>query len=139
MKHINRKLTSRQKGVAMIETALTLPLILLVLFGIFNFGFALYNKAVITNASREAARAGIVYTENVDDIEGYAESIASDYCVGRLINFGGDNTCDATAQLDVDNNLVVTVSFDFNSIAGGLVGLAKTMSMSSVTTMKSEV
>jgi Flp pilus assembly protein TadG len=49
------------KGAAMAELAITLPILLVVLFGIFEFGLVMYNKAVITNASREGARAGIVF------------------------------------------------------------------------------
>jgi len=48
------------KGAAAVEFALVLlPLIILV-FGAIEFGVLLYNQQVITNASREGARAGIV-------------------------------------------------------------------------------
>ncbi|HBB16943.1 MAG: hypothetical protein A3J94_16390 [Syntrophus sp. RIFOXYC2_FULL_54_9] len=53
------------KGAAMVELAMILPMLLIVIFGIIEFGFVLYNKAVITNSSREGARAGIVYRVNV--------------------------------------------------------------------------
>ena len=45
----------------MVELAIILPILLIVLFGLIEFGFILYDKAVITNASREGARQGIVY------------------------------------------------------------------------------
>jgi Flp pilus assembly protein TadG len=49
-----------QQGVAAVEFALILfPLVLLV-FGTIEFSTLLYDKAMITNASREGARAGIV-------------------------------------------------------------------------------
>jgi hypothetical protein len=38
-----------------------LPVLLLLIFGIIEFSVLLYNKAVLTNASREGARAGVVY------------------------------------------------------------------------------
>ncbi len=50
----------RQKGVAAVEYALVLPFLTLLSFGIIDFGTALYNRAVLTNASREGARAGII-------------------------------------------------------------------------------
>ena len=50
----------RQMGLATVEFGLLLPLLVLILSGILEFGFALYDKAMITNASREGARAGIV-------------------------------------------------------------------------------
>jgi len=54
-KHLN------QKGAAAVEFALVLPVLLVLVFGIVEFSVALYDKAVITNASREGARAGIIY------------------------------------------------------------------------------
>lgn len=42
------------------EFALVLPVLLLILFGIIEFGLVMFDQAVITNASREGARAGIV-------------------------------------------------------------------------------
>ena len=50
-----------QKGVAALEFAIILPVLLLLTCGIIEFSVALYDKAMITNASREGARAGIVY------------------------------------------------------------------------------
>jgi len=52
--------TKRQSGQALVELALVLPLLLILAFGIVEFGLLMYNKAVITNASREGARVGIV-------------------------------------------------------------------------------
>jgi Flp pilus assembly protein TadG len=50
-----------QKGAALIEFAIVLPLLLLLIFGMIEFSLLMYNKAMITNASREGARRGIVY------------------------------------------------------------------------------
>ena len=41
--------------------ALVMPLLVMLVFGTVDFGLLIYNKAVITNAAREGARAGIVY------------------------------------------------------------------------------
>ncbi len=49
-----------QRGAQAVEFALVLPFFLVLLLLIIDFGFLAYNKAVITNASREAARAGTV-------------------------------------------------------------------------------
>ena len=49
-----------QEGVAAVEMAIVTPLFLLMMFSIMEFGVILFDKAVITTASREAARAGIV-------------------------------------------------------------------------------
>ncbi|KAG8155451.1 TadE/TadG family type IV pilus assembly protein [Burkholderia catarinensis] len=48
------------RGVVSLEFALMLPFLLMVLIGIIDTSLLLCDKAVITNASREAARAGVV-------------------------------------------------------------------------------
>ena len=50
----------RQRGQAVIELALCLPLLLLVVLGIFDFGFMFQRYEVVTNAAREGARVGIL-------------------------------------------------------------------------------
>ena len=49
-----------QKGAVAVEFAFVLPLLVVLLVGIMEFGLILYNQQVITNACREGARAGIV-------------------------------------------------------------------------------
>ena len=51
-----------QKGIAAVEFALVAPIILLILFGIFEFGSAFWRKQVLTSAVREGARKGVVAT-----------------------------------------------------------------------------
>ena len=51
---------SSARGAAIIETALTLPLILLVSVGIFEFGRAFETWQVMTNAAREGARVAVL-------------------------------------------------------------------------------
>ncbi|KVE31773.1 pilus assembly protein TadE [Burkholderia vietnamiensis] len=48
------------RGVVSLEFVLMLPFLLMVLIGIIDTSLLLCDKAVITNASREAARAGVV-------------------------------------------------------------------------------
>lgn len=59
----------RQRGVNMIELALVLPLMLVLVFGVVDFGRAIHYSAVIVNMSREganlSARAGGIPKENV--------------------------------------------------------------------------
>lgn len=127
-----------QRGVAIIETALTLPLILMVLFGTINYGIALYNKAVITNASREAARFGIVFSSGGLD-EAAVRSKAVAYCADKLISFGGDPVADVTVTTPGDD-VLVNVSYQFQSVASGLIpGMSSLMTLSAETRMKSEV
>jgi Flp pilus assembly protein TadG len=50
-----------QKGNALVEFALVLPVFLLLVFGTITYSIALYDKTILTMASREIARAGAVY------------------------------------------------------------------------------
>ena len=49
---------SDEQGAELIEFALILPLILILLMGIFDFGLAFQRYEVLTNAAREGARMG---------------------------------------------------------------------------------
>jgi Flp pilus assembly protein TadG len=49
-----------QRGAVAAEFALLLPVLLTILFGIMEFGMIMYGREVVTNATREGARAGIV-------------------------------------------------------------------------------
>src|SRR5438270_4318584 len=61
---------SSQRGTAIIETALTLPLLLVVSVGIFEFGRAYQTWQVLTNAAREGARIAVLPNPPAGSIEG---------------------------------------------------------------------
>jgi hypothetical protein len=54
----NETLDQSQQGQSMIEFALILPLMVLVIAGIFDLGRAFYSSITITNSAREGARYG---------------------------------------------------------------------------------
>lgn len=49
-----------QKGQALVETALVLPLLLLLVMGLFEFGRAMYIKNTLNNAARAGVRVAVV-------------------------------------------------------------------------------
>jgi len=51
----------RQRGQAAVETALLLPALVILLFGIIMTGFTFYAFIQVSNAAREGARAGSLY------------------------------------------------------------------------------
>jgi len=121
---------SDQRGGALIEFALVLPLMLLILAGIADFGILFYNKQVITNASREGARAGIV-SEKDDDgeriivSEAVIQSIVVNYCQNKLWNFNEDPDVvvggDASFYPD---DLIVTVTIaDYTLLLSPLLNI----------------
>ena len=83
-------LIKNQNGATVVEFAIILPLLIVFLFGIIEFSLLLYNKQVITNASREGARAGIVArVPRLTDAEIVA--VVNQYAQNRLVTFGTEN------------------------------------------------
>lgn len=109
-----------QKGAAAIEFAIILPLLLMLLFGMIEFGIILYDKAMITNASREGARAGIVFVsgETLEEFNKKISDAVDKYCNGHLITFGeGSTTPNIKAQTTKPvqgTNLTVIVSYRYD-------------------------
>src|SRR5689334_23699847 len=54
------RLKKNERGAALLETAITIPMILMVCIGIFEFGRAYQTWQVLTNASREGARLAVI-------------------------------------------------------------------------------
>lgn len=52
--------SNRRRGQAMVEFALVIPIFMLVLSGILDFGFALFSRMTVINAARDGARAAIM-------------------------------------------------------------------------------
>ncbi len=51
---------SKSRAQSMVELALVLPILLLVVLGLIEFGRALFIYTVVSNAAREGVRAGLV-------------------------------------------------------------------------------
>jgi Flp pilus assembly protein TadG len=55
--------SNRKRGQAMVEFALVIPIFMLVLSGILDFGFSLYSRMTVINAAREGARAAVMVSD----------------------------------------------------------------------------
>ncbi|MCK4621470.1 MAG: pilus assembly protein [Desulfuromonadales bacterium] len=83
-----KSLKKREKGAAAVEFAILLPLLLLLIAGIIEYGLVMFNKQVITNASREAARAGIVIAADGSRMsDANIVNVALNYCQNLLVTF----------------------------------------------------
>ena len=110
-----------QRGAAVIEFALILPLLLLLLIGGIDMSLALYDKAVITNASREGARAGIV-ARNPQISEAEIRQVVQNYTQSALVNLGAGTPPTVSVEqgsLGADLTLRVSVSYTFQGIGLG--------------------
>lgn len=142
-----------QKGVVSVEFAIILPVLLLLTFGIIEFSVALYDKAMITNASREGARAGIVYTFDPNNVAGpnhpvdaQITQVVQTYCQNKLLTFnpsGGNVTVNifrtGTGD-DAGDSLTVTVgyNYDFLLLPSFVAALAGGVNLQATTIMRLE-
>jgi Flp pilus assembly protein TadG len=67
-----------ERGAALLETAITLPLVLLVSVGIFEFGRAYQVQQVLTNAAREGARVACLPNYTDAQITGVVRTYLTD-------------------------------------------------------------
>jgi Flp pilus assembly protein TadG len=124
-----------QKGVAAIEFAIILPFLVLLVFGSIEFGVMFYNKQVLTNATREGARAGITGIANAE-----VKQIVEDYCNAKLLNLNGSNVLPIDKIVvtpDGTEDLSVAVSFDYNLLFSQIIGFTD-ITLSARTIMRME-
>jgi len=110
------KRAKSQKGAVIIEFALVLPVFLLLLFGMVTFSLALYNKTVLTMATREGARTGVLFVadQDEDDKIELANTTALQVCQNNLVTFGGGApSISSTISGDV---LTVTATSNFTAL-----------------------
>jgi Flp pilus assembly protein TadG len=129
-----------QRGASVVEFAIILPLIVWLIFGIMEIGFVLYDKTMITQASREGARAGVVFrVPAVADEE--IIQVANDFLGTSLITFGEPQTATVTVTrngLSAGDRLKVTVSYTYTALVFSIASMGKKFNMVAETTMRME-
>lgn len=133
----------RTKGTAAVEFALVLPVLLMLVFGMIEMSVALYDKAVITNASREAARAGVVLkTPKLTTTQ--IQTVAQNYCQNNLVTFAGSPVTATVAVTGASGTfgtpLSVTVNYSYSGLGLGamLSALTGPLPLSATTVMNNE-
>jgi Flp pilus assembly protein TadG len=145
-----KKKIDNERGASAVEFAIVLPVLVIMVFGIIEFGIVFYNKAMITNACREAARAAIVYrTPLLDATEMQTEidSVVAAYLTNPndptktilipentpipVASLPNNKTCATAGQ-----ELNVTLSYDHSFIA--LPNWFDTIKITTVTKMRCE-
>ncbi len=140
------KPNNSEKGASVVEFALILPLLLVMLFGIIEFGLILYDQAMLTNASREGARAGII-SSSPRLSEAQIRTIALNYLDdGHLLKTFDSSTAtpNVTALIPADpsfgEDLTVKVSYVYNFllIPGFIPGIPSSITLAAESVMKYE-
>ena len=129
MSIVRRWLPLGERGAAAVEMAIVLPLLLLVMGGMVDFGRALFTQNVATNAAREGARMrALGYTTAQADVRisqsmvGSPTSSPTPHSVVYTLVQGGspgttltNGNCPATPAITDRQRVVVTIT-NFNWI-----------------------
>ncbi len=107
-----------EKGAALLEAAITVPIILLISVGIFEFGRAYQTQQVLVNAAREGARIAVIEGTADDTIKNRVKQYLKDggvltdankdkiqVLVNRNVAFSG--TTASTVEVDFPFDFIV--------------------------------
>ena len=123
---------------ALVEYALMLPLLLLLVLGVMDFGRMFYTKMILTNAAREGANYLAYFPEDADN--GYVDTFAAIYDEANSSNVEVINTdvaysgcCTRGLPVEVTITKIVDLIFDnvlqSFGLLGGPVQLTSTVKM----------
>jgi Flp pilus assembly protein TadG len=96
---IRRARWQSEDGAQLVEFALVLPMLLLVVLGIAEFGFIFQRYEVLTNAAREGARIAVLPGYSTADVQA---RVAAYVAAGRVPTTAGN------PDVDVDNVAIAT-------------------------------
>jgi Flp pilus assembly protein TadG len=104
------------RGQALVEAAVTLPLILLVAVAIFEFGRAYQTSLVLNNAVREGARVAVLPNTRPADVQARVTDYLRSGQLGNVTNATVAVNQNATMSIGASTATasVVTVSYPFS-------------------------
>jgi Flp pilus assembly protein TadG len=110
--------SKHDRGAAAVEAALVLPLLLMLIFGIIEFGLLLTAQINVSQAAREAARAATV-DPDPSAARDRVRRIDSDFDIVA----GESNGCRAHPAPGDDAVIVVSYEYSFVTPLGGFVAI----------------
>ena len=108
------RLRKKRTGAAAVEFAIVLPVFVLLVFGMIEYGRMVMVQQVITNASREGARRAVLDGATSSEVQ----SAVSTYLTNASVN-GGSCTLNPAnpASAASGDPITVTVSVPFSSVS----------------------
>ena len=107
-----KRTIKNEQGQTMVEFAFVLPILLVMLFGIIQFGVIFNNYVALTDAARAASRKGAV-SRNASDPKGDCE--ATGYAAGtNLKNPGTDFVLTCNSSWDIGSDVTVTATYPYD-------------------------
>ena len=107
----------QRRGLAAVEAALMIPLLVTMVFGSIEFGMLLHTRHTMLHAAREAARVLAVQGGTVAQ----AEAAAHDALPGGELDFDVEVT--PPGPDDFDRDVVVEVSLPMADAGGNILGM----------------
>lgn len=117
-----RRIRETDAGQALVEFALVLPVMLLMLFALVDFGRGFYSWLIVTNAAREGARVGATQKPLTDIQQRITDSAAgidtSDLTI-TVTNVQGPRGQPIVVDLSYDFTFVTPIGNILNLMSGG--------------------
>ena len=129
----------KERGQSMVEFVLVLPIFLVLVFGIVDFGMGIHAWLTITSASREGARIGTVSASSGEiEAKVRANSSSLDQSKLTVVTTNAQGTSGESVVVDVDYqyDLITPLSSVLDLVGGSAVGT--TLNFSSSTEMRLE-
>ena len=131
----------RRRGTSTVEMAFVLPILILVVFAIGDFGLAFTRLQNLTNAAREGARVGVVFRANCNagTVTTLINTTVDNYATNVGIPAGTVSTTVTGACGGTNTPLTVRTTVPYNYVAlAPLAGLAPTTNLNATSTMRNE-
>jgi Flp pilus assembly protein TadG len=108
---MRKRLIKSERGAALLETAITLPIILLVSVAIFEFGRAYQTWQVLTNAAREGARLAVTPASNAANVQALVRTYMQN---GGLPNYATADVQVVSEDLVSGSASTITIGYPFS-------------------------
>ena len=135
--HGKNRLVSKlreSRGNAVVEMALVLPILLLLVFGITEFGRAWMTMNILQTASREGARLAVVTGPDEAGVIARVTAVCNAAAIEPT-----DVSVDGPDIDDPERKVTVVVTADFNVVTGRVLDTFQgTIPLSAQTTMRHE-
>ena len=109
---------NRESGTALVELSMVLPLFLLLLFGVMDFGWYFAQQVEVRNAAREGARLAVVDYDDTSTMRGLVCSRATLSGPRASVQF---ELLTVSPTADEPDTARVVVNQTYQSITGGFI------------------
>lgn len=122
--------STSESGVTLVEFALVTPIIILILMGTFDLGWAVFANNMLASSAREGARAGIISSTTDAQIRQRVKDVSPG------LNLQDSNILIARFTSSDDDFIKVTVNYSYvpvfpllSTIVGGQLALSSAATM----------